>query len=375
MTPKHLAANRARGRCAVAIAGLVISNMLLSGCERDWTIPPKKYRYRCGGHVTLYGAATAPMPPTTAVTKNHGDPAAKGWITYSYKSGSKVRFYIDRDYLPTSDNPMLKGAFLLQLAVTDRTVTAQADPGDYFLRLDLAGRSVDRLWIAFDTRAATVPTWLATSFKRVQPDRFIESSQSYPLSGHRSPSGTPTTTVRYQLWEPKTTDITTLVAKDIYLGGTAGPGAVWLDNTVGAQYLVMVRVRPTPDPSTKLRMLGSQRVEVEASAKSELSSSPQILEQGKDEAMQAWLAKDANKQYAQAYSDGLIDIDVDPSKCNERCQTLSDGSVVCKEAPELSSGPAVVNSWFLSSRANIDVSKSWAKVEVSGYPAKTTPLR
>ena len=358
MTPKGIPQNRVRRQGSFALTGLMISTLLLGGCDRDWNVRPKKYRYRCGGHVTLYGAATAPIPLTTAVTKNYGDPAAKGWITYSYKSGNKVRFYIDRDYLPTSDNPMLKGAFLLQLAVTDRTVIAQADAGDHFLRLDLAGRNVDRLRIAFDTRATTAPTWLTKSFKKVQPDRFIESSQSYPHSGYRSPSGTPTGTVRYRLWEPKNGDITALVAKDIYLGGTAGPGAVWLDNKVGAQYLVMVRVRPTPDPSTKLRVLGSQRVEVEAYAKSELSSKPEVLEQGRDEAMQVWLAEDANKQYAQAYSDGLIDIDVDPSKCNERCEYFSDQGWVCKQSPELSTGPTVINAWFLSSTANIGVSKS-----------------
>jgi len=379
ISPKPIALLRA----ASTGAALAAICLLLPGCVFDTSgVSRITARFKCTGTIKLYGRANDPTPPTTWVQKNAGDATSKGWAPFDLsKPNNKLRFYTNKDWRPTSPHPLLKGSFLLQLASGDRMDSSpdNSDP-DNFLRLNLVGQNVDRFWIGFDERATTTPQWLRDNYKKWMPERFIVSSQEYSVS--RSPWGGKTKPVRYQLWVPKVSP-TTLVGSYIYLGGNNAQGVVWKEQNVGSQYVVIIRIRPTPDLNSFKRKLATITVEVEADTKALIQSNPSALEQGKAEAMEKWLLDLDNRKYDQSYRDGLVRVETDVSKCNQRC-TMSGGVWYCKKCPAVGGTGGTggtgsicqpINGWAHSSQANISAYLSQATVEVVGHGSpKSTSL-
>jgi len=352
---------------------LTVLTMLLPGCRFDSSGVAPKPRYRCDGEINQYANTTPPKPPPNTVTKNDGKTVAVSWVSFDLsKPSNQLSFYLaPNDWPPDSTLPMIRGSFLLKLPYSDRTVTRPANSSpDNYLEVDVSGRNVDRFWIAFDDRATTVPQWVRDSFKKVTPHRFILSAQKYQDQDYRSVDFKPVMRqVRYQLWEPKWSP-TSYVGGLVHLGGNNAAGAQWKWNKVGSQYLVIARVRPTPNLSSKIRKLGDRKLEVSASFKADITQA--LLQQGKAEAMEAWLREAGNGQYRIAWENGLIDIETDKSKCNELCESI-DGNWICRQSSQLSTAPIVVNTWVSSSEADIDAKSSWADVEVvdQGAPQRT----
>ncbi len=143
----------------------------------------------------------------------------------------------------------------LRSAAAARTAHATNEDTDWFLRLWLYGRSVDRFWIAFDDRAASPPSWLTKDFKKVTPAVFLSSTQSYFAGGQVK-------RVRYQLWEPKAGFADYIEGGIRTLGGNNAKGVAWKTGTTGSQYLVVLRMRPRPDTSTRLEALGLATLKV-----------------------------------------------------------------------------------------------------------------
>jgi hypothetical protein len=313
--------------------------------------------YQCPGTVVRYGRATPTSPPAGSVEDQSGTALQFSSLALNQP------LYPDKSWCPGAIPAPLKGAYLVRIRYSDRTAHATNEDTDWFLRLWLYGRSVDRFWIAFDDRAASPPSWLTKDFKKVTPAVFLSSTQSYFAGGQVK-------RVRYQLWEPKAGFADYIEGGIRTLGGNNAKGVAWKTGTTGSQYLVVLRMRPRPDTSTRLEALGLATLKV-VSRVPPRETSETWLNSAKALAMEKWLKKPEHAKYRQAYRDGLVGLEVSTNSCSEITSgTGSTGRPL--RALQEGNDPEMLGSWVRASEGEFDPSSSTITVTMSGHAPVTT---
>lgn len=337
-------------------ATMTLVAMTLPGCRFDTSGLAPGPTFSCPGTINRYAHSTPVPPPTDGASEHSGASILFSPLAYG------KHLYPDQKWVP-SDIPLgvLKGTQVLRIPYARKSNAASNQGADWFLELTLFGRSVDKIWIAFDERSTHPPNWLPMTFKRVGPPLFLRSSESYfNVDGVKH--------VRYQLWQPKA-GFADFINSTQTLGGNNGPGTAWRGGKIGSQYLVIIRMRPQPVTSTKTDTLGTTFFKVGAPTQGS-SIPPTWFASAKDEAMAKWLAKPGNHKYMQAYEDGLVGIESNSSSCSTISQTSQP-----LMAPHDGSNPTLLGAWVKSSHGEIDHTLSTATVTVGDHAAVSTHLR
>ncbi len=347
-------------RPLAAVAAILLA-VTLTSCTFHHDGLPVGPTFKCPGAIYRYGQSSLIAPPTDGACDNSGP----GHFLFSPLAQGR-QLYPDQPFKPVGPPNPLKGTYVLQVPSSRKTGTASNIGPDWAFELTLFGRSVDRIWIAFDQRASHAPDWLPMDFKKVGPPLVLQSSESYFGSG--SPAH-----VKYQIWAPKVGFADYIENGTRTLGGNNAPGVVWDGGKVGSQYLVIIRMRPQPDTSTKLNQIGTTSFEVGTTSPNQ-PIPPLWFESAKTEAMAKWLAQPQNTKYQQAYEDGLVGIEASTSSCSEIKATVSSTSKPLL-APHDGPDPELLGTWVEASQGTIDPSSSTVTVTVSGYSPDTTHVQ
>jgi len=343
---------------------LVALGFAASGCVFDSTVNfGRLVAARCPMGLYRYGASRPPAPPK-GIVRRLGSAYAAAWA--SLRPGTIL--YADRGLVARQVPAALKGATLLRLPAADRDRQESATDTGGYLHLALASAGgIDHLWVAFDTRASRTPDWLRAAFEPVEPEAILVSSE---VAGPGGVSGH----VRYRVWRPKAGHLTYL-ASDRTLGGNDASGTAW-KGAVGSQYLVLVRLHPTPDRSTRLEKIADLRVEVGFRSRENPPRvgdiSPFEYETAKLQALRRWLARPSNAAYRQAYFDGLIGLEGSVNACSVVERTVG-GTARPLRAPD-TGGDRVFAAWERRSEGELSAAASSATVVVDGQAPVTIPL-
>ncbi len=341
-----------------SLAGLTVLVFVTAGCVFDPVVT--RCTYSCSGAVYRYARSTPSSPPWGATQKGATDSLAY----VALRLGTPL--YADKGWKPMSIPGPLKGAYVLQIPWKARTNTASlSDEQDWFIRFDYRGKSVDRLWIAVDERASQAPAWLRHEFEPVEPAVVLDSTEPSFVNGHASRT-------RYRLWKPKAgfaQYIEGCESPGRKLGGNNGSGVSWRGGAVGSQYLVLIRMRPAPDTSSKIRKIGDAKVEYQSVCESP-APIDWLMRQASALAMAKWLAKPGHGKYRQAYEAGLIGLEFSTSSCSEVTSGTGSSAKPLRAAVS-EEGPELLGSWIRSSEGTLDPAASTITVTVSGHASQT----
>ncbi len=303
------------------LVALLAGFLAAAGCTFDpWVWKSPGPLYTCPAGIYRYGRSTPGSPPKTGIQRPGG-----GALTWGALRASAA-LYSDVGWVAATVPGVVKGGWVLRLPAAGEAPTADGTKQDFQIQVGLLLDRVDRLWIAFDERAIHVPNWLANDFEPVTPEAALVSTQSYLQNGKPK-------RVRLRIWRPKAGHLNYL-SQTHYLGGNDGAGASWPAGIQKAGYLLIVRLRPQPDRSTRLEKVATLHLKVHGfSAKQpELPPSQRTLDQAMLTAIRDWLARPANAKYRQAYADGLLDIEGSNGSCS-RIQENVGGSSRALNAP------------------------------------------
>lgn len=334
---------------------LVACSLLFSGCVFDTSgiDVVLEYRSQCKGKIYQYGTLPG-LTPTFGKLKR----GAHAWVIDWKPFVLGVHLYGNQapttPWKPSHIFQSVKGSYLLQVHQDDRFETQNpvVNPNDYFIKLLLKNKDIDGIWIAYDRRALSVPTWLKTKFQLPASFDKVPTTVKDALG----------LDVRFWIWEPK--DLEALLRDDLLLGGNNAAGVNWKGGTVGEQYLVLVRPKPRIDPSNKKEIANEVVIEYcDTGCAAPAVPSQPLKDRAVKATLQEWVDKPANKvKWKTSHDQGRLVLEQDDSTCE-----CVEAPAVGKWCSKLTAGDGTnrrVNAWMRSSIGAIDASDSTLAVEV-----------
>lgn len=348
-----------RRLCAV-FAASVAAIVLASGCEKllpFQSVPANAYQ--CAAKVEV--KKLVPLNCADYIKPTSQQAQKIELAVFSNSDPTQYpKLYVDQDWVPTADGfaDPLKGACLVRVPSADHDSTAHP-----YLELSFAIPLVasDRVFVAFDLRAKTLPPWLSASFKPVDGAILVSTEKHNPGPGFLN--------VRYQVYELENP---LAFANKVTFDGN-NLGTVWLGGVIGEQYLVFVKKTQTSQTTSDTFPITIEACKAQQGATSEDIYSTVTTAQSEQTILDDWIAD--HKEYEQAYRDGQVKLSVLPSDCGPVASiTKPSYPKECGKADVVNSSQhnLVVNAWPRQSTAAIDASLSRITIQARGV-AQTVP--
>jgi len=322
---------------------------MLPGCHLILPFPTcSSARYQCEAQVWEVPLLQQNLP--ILPDKNGSHAGVKEWVKLVeepgiYTGGAyHVREVKDAEVKDTEKAKILplkqKDALLLRLHREDRTESQEVTETSYFARIKKDSR-IERLWVAFDSRAKTPPSWLANINKYTKTKSQLLTTLK--------PDGQP---LPFNLYELK--EIDDVRTKDLSLGGNNASGVDWYPLVCGEQYLVLVRLKPVLDPSVPPIPLPEGLITAEACS----YSKPTTIKPGEvitamDKSLKEWAENNIHPEHTLSYYDDRLYWELTSKGCTQ----LDDSGTASCTGDLKTTGTdfeGYVNSWVHHCKASID---------------------
>lgn len=326
-------------------------SLLQSACDFDGSgVAPACERSLCMGEIIKFGMIN-PVPaaqPSFAINSTAG----WSWVPFQISNQQLPLLYKNSNLVGKEIPSLVKGSFLLQSDANFGTTTL----ADNFIVIPTSQMQLESVFVAFDTRATIVPEWLSRKFQQVPQTTITTATSDQTGTGKF---------VTYSLWEAKNI---AQMQQNIVVGGNNASPVQWINNKVGNQYLLFVRLQPIVD-YTNRSVLEKVPVEVCITNDADPQEVLEASEQGGTAALFTWLHRPENQNYIQHYKDGLLSIEVYGGSCGMIRHTFSGLTVdkTCVQTQEDAAFP--VSSWILRSRGTIDPMLSTASMVYENVPS------
>jgi len=313
---------------------------------------PESDSYQCEAKVVKY--KTIPPKCYHIVAVNHESPNETKLVLFQNSDPAmRLRFYLDHGWKPTVDGipTELKGSCLIQVPYVDQDTTK--DPA---LEINVQDpNKIEGLYVAFDTRAARPPDWLAISNNYDNQVFGITSTEpdfTKPKSWGKVPN------VQYKVWKYKKP------GSVVKLGGNNATGVHWQTGEIGSQYLVFVKSKPEVD-HTKYDKIDTMKIEV---CSIDNTNVYKVAQNKNRELLTEWLERPENTIYKQANNEDRIGIEFQAGDCKPVQDTTitPPNHKICGKVDKFGNTTSFLNAWPVRSTAFIDNSQSKATVQRVG---------